>query len=450
MFKLKNSDLIKKLALGFTVRGWLVLVGALYLVFVPYRLEADLVAGTIGGAVLILVLVVWGLTLTLGFATKRRLTVSIHPPSEKIYAKSKCLFVYTVSPVSVLPLWALKLKVAFSRGEIETGQIPIVGIKRKERVLSEELTFPHRGIWAISTVNAALSDQLGLTSFTWQAPIKNNSLEIYVKPAETFPVSIPVISSTHRPGESAISDAKRSGDPFDLKPYHPSDGIRKILWKIYAKSGELISRHQERAMTPEGTAIVFALANHKDDYICSSALNYLRKLEELNLEIYFSCEGASKDSTELGSAIARSADMAETLLIETVWNTFNTDEALLKRDLELLVNGVQESSNTTKIDKIMVFASPSRLRDQNQFKLLGAVGSYLGSLGISPVFCLKDGVTSRESFNNAASGSSSLFHELKESFKSYLFELPAKDSPPQNLLPQFLTACSKNNWQVVV
>jgi len=98
--------------------------------------------------------------------------------------------------------------------------------------------------------------------------------------------SVPVLTSSYRAGD-LISDAnERRGDPFDLKPYHPSDGIKKILWKVYAKTGELISRHPEQSMTPEGQVFIFSVNNVEDDHVCGAALDYTKKLEDLSLDVF--------------------------------------------------------------------------------------------------------------------------------------------------------------------
>lgn len=55
------------------------------------------------------------------------------------------------------------------------------------------------------------------------------------------------------------------GDLLDLRPYAPGDPIRQVLWKVYARTGELIVRTPERALSPVRDTLAYLVASEGDE-----------------------------------------------------------------------------------------------------------------------------------------------------------------------------------------
>ncbi|RMD85406.1 MAG: DUF58 domain-containing protein [Candidatus Dadabacteria bacterium] len=180
-----------------------------------------------------------------------------------------------------------------------------------------------------------------------------------------------------------ISDKLRTGDPFDLKPYHPSDGMRKILWKIYAKTGELISRHPEKSMTPEGKVALYAIADRSGDPLCSIAYQYLKWVEDMEMEIYALPIGGSK--------VAHSADGFMHEAISSVWDADTQIKEGMIKGCEAILEKVSEDSPELLVDRILVLISQGVLSSDTAYRNLSLFCEYLDKEGVQPVFVYVSG-----------------------------------------------------------
>jgi uncharacterized protein (DUF58 family) len=231
-----------------------------------------------------------------------------------------------------------------------------------------------------------------------------------------------------------IDTLNRHGDPFDIKSYHPSDGIKRIIWKAYAKRGELLSRHPEASMTPEGYIVIHALASTNDDQLCAFALSYVRMLTELQLDIVFGCEGFGTRTP------ARNEEQAEKLLIESVWDT--QSDTSLQGDAARLLDLCSNPSTGTRIEKLVVFCSASRLETPAEAKRISDLANALTDRGVKPAFCVLP--TPRTS---PATGSTYVTRAL-----SWLYltqpERPRSTTPAT--YNSFMTLCMQREWEVFV
>ncbi|MEM4379373.1 MAG: DUF58 domain-containing protein [Thermoplasmatales archaeon] len=69
-----------------------------------------------------------------------------------------------------------------------------------------------------------------------------------------------------------------SGDPLNLRPYHPGDPMKRIAWKIFGKRRELITRELERSLDETDTIFILADPLVTDEPLANLALkirNYL-------------------------------------------------------------------------------------------------------------------------------------------------------------------------------
>jgi hypothetical protein len=168
-------------------------------------------------------------------------------------------------------------------------------------------TFPHRGNWSFVGTRAVLADSLRLTEALRILPPQNSSM-FRVEPIQTLHLW-EVVSSVERSGDTVQLSRERLGARLDLKQYHPSDGMRSIAWKIFARRGELVSRQPEAAATPEGTAVIFVAATTEHDEVAGAAVAYAKRCEELGSSIVAGVLGATR--------IARTANELLELVIES-------------------------------------------------------------------------------------------------------------------------------------
>lgn len=111
-------------------------------------------------------------------------------------------------------------------------------------------------------------DVLGLWRLSWRI-------------VETVPVR--VLPATGRLEAAELESCLASGDvlphPFgpaegdrvDARPYTPSDPARMILWKVYARSRELMVRTPEPARAPERAPLIYLVAGPDDGAAAATA-----------------------------------------------------------------------------------------------------------------------------------------------------------------------------------
>ncbi|MBM4359013.1 MAG: DUF58 domain-containing protein [Deltaproteobacteria bacterium] len=106
---------------------------------------------------------------------------------------------------------------------------------------------------------------------------------------------------------------KAEGDPFDTRRYAPGDPIRFVLWKVYAKSRQLIVRTPERATSPVDQTVAY-LVTGKGDEPAAGAARVAVDLGAFGDEWRIGADGVAAEARTRDEALAlltRSADAAE-------------------------------------------------------------------------------------------------------------------------------------------
>jgi hypothetical protein len=61
------------------------------------------------------------------------------------------------------------------------------------------------------------------------------------------------------------------GDRYDMRRYSPGDSIRFVLWKIYAKTRDLLIRTPEQAIAPAKQTLAYLVASDSDEAAAGAA-----------------------------------------------------------------------------------------------------------------------------------------------------------------------------------
>lgn len=353
-----------------TLQGFVLLLFGISMVIGPASQHSDLIAAVIGYSLLILVPIMSIGTLYAGWRMASRIRIRAtystsaapgiatkeftRPRSERPF--SLCL---RLSETSLPPLFSLSLTPQFSQ-EVTTATWKITGQIRAGKDIEQSLSMPHRGYWTLSHIDCTVQDSFGLSKFSWQFQL-HPSLRIPIFPQESPSKQIPIFTSDTTSGTEQIELQNRGGDLFDVKRYHPADGARRILWKVYAKSGELLSRHPEPSMRPEGTISTLVLAGKNDDALCSLVLTYLQGLEEEGFDFSLASDGHVTEFTGEPD-IATSRVEAENLFLSTVWNSDQTTTEERMRTIQQLSEG-QGGRQNAPLHLITIFVSIERLRE---------------------------------------------------------------------------------------
>ena len=103
---------------------------------------------------------------------------------------------------------------------------------------------------------------------------------------------------------------KPQGDRVDSRPYTRSDPARLILWKVYARTRELMVRVAEPARSPEARPVVYLVASPEDPAAAGVA-RLIMEDELFGSGTRFACDGypqPTSDPDQVAQALAGSRD----------------------------------------------------------------------------------------------------------------------------------------------
>lgn len=136
-----------------------------------------------------------------------------------------------------------------------------------------------------------VSDIFGLTRLAFKHRVARH-IEIMPGPAE---ISEQIIAS-HVGGDGISHPAgPTEGELLDMRRYAPGDPMRFVLWKVFARTRQLIVRTPERAIAPSPSLAAYFIAGKGDEAIAALARAYIEK-GLLGDDFIFSADG-SLDST---------------------------------------------------------------------------------------------------------------------------------------------------------
>lgn len=283
---------------------------------IPAWYYSDIVATGISLTIFITLLVI---IFSSYFVTRRlskTLSAEIILPSEAITSETPGVITLSLTGLKkLLPGFEIEPTLYFEPEDLKATPVSKKFVTSDHTYLTLQIDPPHRGEWVITECRCEVRDLLRMTS---RFITLKFSIPFRIQVPEKFLPSLPIFASSSKPGDVLIHHNERLGDPFDLRQYQPGDSMRRILWKVYARTGELITRQPESSCTPEGEAWIFCAANKKDDNVASTCLAYARQILDHNINICGGCLGMGS------SQVAKSLDSFETLLINSVWS-YNSD-----------------------------------------------------------------------------------------------------------------------------
>jgi uncharacterized protein (DUF58 family) len=351
----------------------------LYLLTGPVGTSTDIISASLVYALLVFIGLITFAVWIQGALLRRALSISVFPPAQAATSQESVRVVLAIERAAVIPFLMLELSIQFEHEGASPALLRISGFSKRERRAHIDLTFPHRGSWDITGLRCAVKDTFGFARHSW---IVAEQTAIPVAPPTAHDSTLPVLSSTQRPGEMMVDIFNRQGDPFDIKQYHPADGIKKIVWKTFAKRGELLSRHPEASMTPEGFVVMFTIAGKEGDRACAHAYSYAQSLTKLNLEIIASCEGVKTRPP------ARSVEELHDLLIDSVWDAEPNSSQALQSDVAALLDYCRSLTPGISVSKLLLFTSAERISDPQHAQAIQDVAMWLANQGVTPAFCL--------------------------------------------------------------
>ena len=263
-----------------------------------FDLIADILCKSVLALVAVVVLLGIAVRLRLGKNAKADLRFDTHRAVSRRPLSSGISLIGSNLP----PFFSLEISRRFAEDGVAAPRHIIRGRAQEEgkRTLIDTVAFPHRGYWSVPGVEFTLRDAFGLTAMAWESPAAAG-VEVHAK---TIPiVPLPIVAASSRAGDQLQQSRERSGDLFDIKPYDPSDGTKRILWKTFAKSGQLVVRRPEPAVIPEGEVAIYLIAGAEDDHVAGALQGYIEQLEANQIVILFGTDGMGELANEARAAI---------------------------------------------------------------------------------------------------------------------------------------------------
>lgn len=395
------SSLINKLsnAIVFTPRGALLALAAAYLLLGPARNQSDILATTLGLGLALLLSISALITVVVAIYIRRSTSASLKSMTDDSLAVAgvEVPLAIELNAPAVPPFFRLSLKLHFEhpfKGQV-THHVHGRGRQGdpRRRTLIESTPFPHRGAWRTHSLSTQFGDRFGLTRNTWEMPLGGASQKsttadsaplgqvIRIRPHPYLTEKLPIITSAHRPGDLLSEIREPQGDLFDLKRYAPGDSMRRIAWKIYARSGELISRHPEPSISPDGQVVAFVLATPMDDDLASTVIEFARAIELNDLQPIIGCIGYPQPG------MAVSSSETERVLIENAWGieTIAAYKLSITDNFKQFVERTRRALGTSELQRISLFFSAAQFNSTENMEQIVELVEVAAQSGIEPI-----------------------------------------------------------------
>jgi len=284
-----------------TVRGWLVSLLSIAAILFLALPKNDLIAWILGGSALALIV----LSLVLTSIARYSLSGKLEAFASFDQTAQARLPVHSSIRLEKCHIWpwlnlVIDRKFKFSQPNSPKHELTGGTDDTANRKVQDTITFPHRGLWQTEEIGFKLSDTFGFCRYKWSKPLLAS---VNVKAPEIPITPLPVVAASSKAGDQLNLAKERSGDLFDIKPYQPSDGTRRIMWKTYARNRQLVVRRPEPAILPDGEVAIYLIAEKTDDHVAGAFQSYLEQLDKANIQVLFGTDGFNGFSSDQGKIL---------------------------------------------------------------------------------------------------------------------------------------------------
>jgi uncharacterized protein (DUF58 family) len=207
---------------------------------------------------------------------------------------------FSLSSLWFVPLVSVEWSWAEPRAEVEA-------VARHGR-LNETTIARRRGSYERVRRRIELSDAFRLTKITL---IHDEPRAVHCLPSVGALKRMNVIRSLASGDSFPNPTSAAEGDRSDLRRYSPGDPVRFILWRVFAKTRQLVIKVPERAQSVATDAVAYLVAGEGDEAAAGAARMALES-GALGTKWVFGVDGATGDAKTLDGALALIAASAGT------------------------------------------------------------------------------------------------------------------------------------------
>lgn len=266
--------------------------------FVSYGIrKVDLVLFALAGLALVVAAVAFVIT----SITAVVLALRLRSPGGKAALRLECGIraktEFSLSSLWFVPLVSVKWTWAEPNGEIDATA--------RDRRLHETVIATRRGSFDRVRRRIEISDAFHLTKITL---LHDEPRAVRCLPSIGGLRRMTVIRSLSSGDSFPNPTSAAEGDRSDLRRYSPGDPVRFILWRVFAKTRQLVIRVPERAQSVATKAVAYLVAGEGDEAAAGAARMALES-GALGADWVFGADGCA-DATTLDGALTALAASA--------------------------------------------------------------------------------------------------------------------------------------------
>lgn len=200
----------------------------------------------------------------------------------------------TLPALNYFPLVRLSWQVIYP-DSIQTR----VNIARGGKLLVEEVIPTRRcktnRLIRLFTVN----DVLGLCRYRWR---QGQALDLTALPRRNTINALPLLRSLTAEDGIPSPSGNPEGDRMEIRPYVAGDSVRNIMWKVYARTGELNVRLPEKSVYHSNRTVAYLISG-KNDEAAAAVARVAVESGALGDNWVFSADGTESPCDDLRSAL---------------------------------------------------------------------------------------------------------------------------------------------------
>lgn len=164
---------------------------------------------------------------------------------------------------------------------------------------TEVLRPTRRGVWSTVQRTIQVGDAFGICTIRFTSTQPST---VKVLPEFFTPTLPSVLQGLQGGGDQAHPYGIPTGDRIDIRNYAQGDPVRYILWKVYARTGQLVVRTPEKSFEPVQRLLAYLIVHPSDGSAAAFSTSILHS-NRLGDHWAFGVDGYQGACTEVSTAV---------------------------------------------------------------------------------------------------------------------------------------------------
>jgi hypothetical protein len=192
--------------------------------------------------------------------------------------------------------WIPLVKIQLDWEQPEGAKVELVARQGK---LYEEVIAGERTHTAVIVRRLTVTDVFGLARFA----VRRRMVQpLSIKPNAGQVNQFPLVPQNVTGDQMGHPEGKPGGDLIEMRPYVAGDPLKLVLWKVYARTGRMLVRQPEKALSPSQRTLAYLVAAEGDEPAAGIARAVLEN-GCLGNEYLFSAEGSEEPTRVVSEAV---------------------------------------------------------------------------------------------------------------------------------------------------